>query len=83
MMTQDTEAPTVAKPATAKKAKPRAARKSPTNRPVATQKPFTVPVEYLIDYGDAKKGAIGKLEVSEARRLGWRGIVRETNADKK
>lgn len=42
----------------------------------------TVPVEYLVDHDGVKKGETAKLPLTEARRMKWAGIVRETNGDK-
>lgn len=47
-----------------------------------SEKPATVPVEYLVDYGEFKAGDKGKLPVSEAWNLSYRNIVRQTNVQK-
>lgn len=41
-----------------------------------------VPVEYLVDFNEFKAGDKAKLDVSEAWRMSWRGIVRQTNTQK-
>lgn len=67
-----------AKKAAKKPSKPRPARPA---APVG-DKQANVPVEYLVDYGEFKKGDTGKLPVSEAWRLSWRNVVRQTNTQK-
>lgn len=80
-MVEENTTETAKKPRKARAARKRSA--TPAASRTSAAKLATVPVEYLIDYGEAKKGETGKLPVSEARRLGWRGIVRETNNDPK
>lgn len=50
---------------------------------MTTDDVVTIPVEYLADHDGVKKGDTAKLPVHQARSLKWRGVVRETNADKK
>lgn len=49
---------------------------------MAEEKEHEVPVEYLIDYNDKKAGDKGKLPVSEAWRLSWANVVKQTNVQK-
>lgn len=42
---------------------------------MADEKEHEVTVEFLVDYGDKKKGDKGKLPLSEAWRLSWQNVV--------
>lgn len=81
-MVEENTTETAKTPPKARAARKRSAPAASRTPAAAANKLMTVPVEYLIDYGEAKKGETGKLPVSEAWRLSWANIVRQTNQQK-